>query len=220
MSNRTIVLDDRLYRYLLDHSLREPVALQRLRERTMKHEWARMQIAPEQGQFMSLLVRLTGARRAIEIGTFTGYSAAWMALALPADGRLVCCDQSAEWTAVGIPYWEQLEIRDRIDLRIAPALDTLNVLFGEGRQGQFDLIFIDADKESYLAYYERALELLRPGGLALFDNSLWGGRVADPGQKDSETEAIRALNRHLHQDQRIDLSLVPIGDGLSLARKR
>jgi predicted O-methyltransferase YrrM len=186
----------------------------------MKHEWARMQIAPEQGQFMSLLVRLTGARRAIEIGTFTGYSAAWMALALPADGRLVCCDQSAEWTAVGIPYWEQLEIRDRIDLRIAPALDTLNVLFGEGRQGQFDLIFIDADKESYLAYYERALELLRPGGLALFDNSLWGGRVADPGQKDSETEAIRALNRHLHQDQRIDLSLVPIGDGLSLARKR
>ena len=220
MSNRTIALDDRLYRYLLDHSLREPAALQQLRERTMTHEWARMQIAPEQGQFMSLLVRLMGVRRAIEIGTFTGYSAAWMALGLPADGQLICCDQSAEWTAIGIPYWEQLKVFDRIDLRIAPALDTLNALIMEGRQGQFDLIFIDADKENYLAYYECALELLRPGGLALFDNSLWDGRVADPQQVDPETEAIRALNRHLHQDQRIDLSLVPIGDGLSLARKR
>ncbi len=220
MSNRTIVLDDRLYGYLLDQSLREPVALRRLREQTMKHKWARMQVAPEQGQFMGLLVRLMAVRRVIEVGTFTGYSAAWMALALPADGRLICCDQSAEWTAIGVPYWEQLGIMDRIDLRIAPALDTLNEMIGQHRQGQFDLIFIDADKENYLAYYERALELLRPGGLALFDNSLWGGRVADPQQRDPETEAIRALNRHLHQDQRIDLSLVPIGDGLSLARKR
>jgi predicted O-methyltransferase YrrM len=220
LSNRTIAVDDRLYRYLLDHSLREPAALRRLREYTMKHERARMQIAPEQGQFMGLLVRLMGVRQAIEIGTFTGYSAAWMALALPPDGRLICCDQSAEWTAIGIPYWDQLDVRDRIDLRIAPALDTLNALIGEGRQGQFDLVFIDADKENYLDYYERALELLRPGGLALFDNSLWDGRVADPRQRDPETEAIRALNRHLHQDQRIDLSLVPIGDGLSLARKR
>lgn len=220
MSNRTITLTESLYQYLLDHSLREDAIARALRERTASHEWARMQIAPEQGQFMTLLAELVGARHAVEVGTFTGYSALCLARALPADGRLICCDVSEEWTAIGIPYWEQAGVRERIDLRIAPALETLDELLAEGGAVQFDLAFIDADKTSYADYYERCLQLLRPGGLLLFDNTLWGGAVADPDDQDADTVALRALNERLHGDERVTLSLVPIGDGLTLARKR
>lgn len=220
MSNRTIAIDEPLYRYLLEHSLRESDTLRRLREQTMQHEWARMQIAPEQGQFMALLAEIIGARRVLEVGTFTGYSALWLASALPPDGTLICCDINAEWTAIGSPYWEEAGVADRIDLRIAPAMQTLDELLRTGETQCFDLAFVDADKENYLEYYERCLQLLRRGGLILFDNTLWAGAVADPQQQDTETQAIRMLNEHLHRDSRISLSLVPIGDGLSIARKR
>ena len=220
MSNRTLSLTDPVYDYLLAHSLREDAIARALRETTSGHEWARMQIAPEQGQFMTLLAELIGARRMIEVGTFTGYSALCLARALPADGRLVCCDISEEWTAIGIPYWEQAGVRERIELRIAPGVETLDALLAEGGAGQFDLAFVDADKTNYLNYYERCLVLLRPGGLLMFDNTLWGGAVADAAQQDADTVALRALNERLHGDGRISLSLVPIGDGLTLARKR
>jgi predicted O-methyltransferase YrrM len=178
-----------------------------------------MQIAPEQGQFMALLVRLTGARRILEIGTFTGYSALAMALALPAEGRIVACDVSEAWTAVAKRYWQRAGVAGRIELRLAPALQTLDALIGEGGGGSFDFAFIDADKSRYLDYYERSLTLLRPGGLIAVDNTLWGGSVADPAKIDADTAAIRAFNAALHADPRIELSLVPIGDGLTLARK-
>ena len=220
MSNRTLALDDRTYRYLLDHSLRESDVQRRLREQTRSHPMARMQIAPEQGQFMGLLAELIGAREALEIGTFTGYSALCIAGALPAGGRLLCCDTSEEWTAVGVPFWREAGVADRIELRIAPALETLGNLVEEGRAGTFDLAFVDADKESYLGYYEACLELVRRGGLLLFDNTLWGGAVADCGDHSRDTLALRAFNEALHRDDRISLSLVPIGDGLTLARKR
>lgn len=220
MSNRTINLTDTVYDYLLAHSLREDDVALALRERTAGHEWARMQIAPEQGQFMALLAELIDARQGVEIGTFTGYSALCLARALGEGGRLVCCDVSEEWTAIGVPFWELAGVRDRIDLRIAPALDTLDALLTEGGAGQYDLAFIDADKTNYIGYYERCLQLVRPGGLILFDNTLWGGSVADPADQDADTVAIRKLNDLLHQDARISLSLVPIGDGLTLARKR
>jgi O-methyltransferase len=220
MSNRTLSLTDDIYDYLLAHSLREDDIARGLRETTAGHEWARMQIAPEQGQFMALLAELIGARNIIEVGTFTGYSALCLARALPADGRLICCDISEEWTAIGIPYWEQAGVRERIDLRIAPGIETLDALLADGGAGQFDLAFVDADKTNYANYYARCLQLLRPGGLLLFDNTLWGGAVADAGKQDADTAALRALNDQLHADQRISLSLVPIGDGLSLARKR
>lgn len=220
MSNRTLPLDARLYAYLLANSLREPEVLRRLREETLAMPEANMQIAPEQGQLMALLVRLMGAKRILEIGTFTGYSALVMALALPADGRLIACDVSAEWTAIARRYWQEAGVAGRIELRLAPALVTLDRLIGDGAAGSFDLAFIDADKENYRAYYERALTLLRAGGLILIDNTLWGGSVADPARDDAETRAIRALNAALHHDERIDLALVPIGDGLTLARKR
>jgi predicted O-methyltransferase YrrM len=220
MSNRTLSVDESLYRYLLDHSVREDHVQRRLRELTMQHEWARMQIAPEQGQFMALLAEIIGARRMLEIGTFTGYSALWLASVLPAGGSLVCCDMNEEWTAIGEPFWREAGVRDRIDLRIGPALDTLDGLLATGEAGRFDLAFVDADKENYLGYYERCLQLVRRGGVILFDNTLWDGAVADPQQQDPETQAIRALNDTLNEDQRISLSLVPIGDGLSIARRR
>lgn len=220
MSNRSIYLDDQIYDYLLRHSLRETDIQRRLREETMQHEWARMQVAPEQGQFMALLVELLAVKCAIEIGTFTGYSALCMTMAMPADGRLICCDLNAEWTAIGEAYWQEAGIRDRIDLRIAPALETLEELLMQGVANTFDLAFIDADKENYLNYYEACLALVRPGGLILFDNTLWGGSVADPEIEDAETQTIRELNDQLHTDDRISLSLLPLGDGLTLARKR
>ena len=220
MSNRTLTLTDPVYQYLLDHSLREDAIARQLRERTAGHEWARMQIAPEQGQFMALLAELIGARRMVEVGTFTGYSTLCLARALPVDGELICCDVSEEWTAIGVPYWEQAGVRERIDLRIAPALDTLDALLADGQAGRFDLAFVDADKGNYLNYYSRCMALLRPGGLLLFDNTLWGGSVADLAEQDADTQAIRALNDALHQDPRVSLSMVPIGDGLTLAKKR
>jgi O-methyltransferase len=220
MSNKTIGLDERLHHYLLSHSVRETSVMRRLRERTMAHQWARMQIAPEQGQLMALLVEIIGARQAVEIGTFTGYSALWIASALPRDGCLICCDVNEEWATQGIPFWEEAGVRERIDLRIAPALETLEDLLKKGSAGRFDLVFVDADKPAYADYYEYGLELLHPGGLILFDNTLWGGAVADPDNDDEDTRGIRALNERLHRDGRVSQSLVPIGDGLTIARKR
>jgi O-methyltransferase len=220
MSNRTIPIDERLHGYLLEHSLRESDVKRRLREVTASLEWSGMQIAPEQGQLMTLLVELIGARRIIEIGTFTGYSALCMAEAMPADGTLICCDLSEEWTDIARGFWREAGVDERIDLRLAPALETLDALLAQGGKGQFDLAFIDADKGNYTRYFDRCLTLVRPGGLILFDNTLWGGRVADPDDQDEDTRAIRALNDRLLGDPRVTLSLVPIGDGLTLARKR
>ncbi|UHD17885.1 O-methyltransferase [Thiocapsa bogorovii] len=220
MSNRTIPIDERLHRYLLEHSLRESDVKRRLREVTASLEWSGMQIAPEQGQLMALLVELIGARRIIEIGTFTGYSALCMAEAMPADGTLICCDLSQEWTGIARDFWREAGVAERIGLRLAPALETLDALLAQGQEGQFDMAFIDADKTNYTRYLDRCLTLVRSGGLILFDNTLWDGRVADPDDQDEDTRAIRALNDRLLGDQRVTLSLVPIGDGLTLVRKR
>lgn len=220
MSNKTFTLSDTLYAYLLDQSVREPEILRRLREETAGDPMARMQIGPEQGQFMQLLVRLMDARRCIEVGVFTGYSSLAVALALPADGHIIACDVSETWTAVARKYWAEAGVADKIELRLAPALETLDGLIAAGMAGRFDFIFIDADKGNYVAYYERALTLTRPGGLIAVDNTLWDGRVAKPRARDRDTEAIRNFNRSLKADQRVHLSLVPIGDGVTLALKR
>jgi len=219
MSRRTIDLDDTLYQYLLDHSLREHPEQTALREATRAHPRAGMQISPEQGQFMMLLVKLIGARRTIEIGTFTGYSALTVALALPPGGRVLACDISEEYTAIGKPYWQRAGVADRIELVIAPAVQTLDARIAAGEAGRYDFAFIDADKEGYDDYYERCLQLVRQGGLIAFDNTLWGGDVARPA-KDADTRALQALNDKLHRDERIDVAMLPIGDGLTLARKR
>jgi predicted O-methyltransferase YrrM len=220
MSNRTIGLDPGLYDYLLRASLREHPALARLRADTASHPRVNMQIAPEQGQFMALLVKLIGATHCIEVGVFTGYSSLAVALALPQRGRLVACDVSEEYTDLARPYWEDAGVAAKIDLRIAPALETLDALLSQGDAGSYDFGFIDADKGAYADYYERLLALLRPGGLIAVDNTLWNGAVADPNDDEADTVAIRAFNEKLRDDDRVDLSLVPIGDGLSLARKR
>jgi len=220
MSRRSISLTDSLYDYLLSVSLREPDVLRRLREETAKDPAARMQISPEQGQFMALLARLMGARRCLEIGVFTGYSSLALALALPEDGRILACDVSERWTAVARRYWAAAGVSHKIELKLAPALETLERLEGPSATGTFDFAFIDADKENYVGYYEQVLELLRPGGLIVVDNTLWSGRVAGPENAEADTVAIRHFNEHLHRDERVDLSLVPIGDGLTLARKR
>jgi predicted O-methyltransferase YrrM len=220
VARRTNYLPDELYGYLLDVSLRESPIMQRLREETAALERARMQIGPEQGQFMALLVELIGARDVLEVGTFTGYSALAVARALPDDGRLIACDVSEEWTSIGRRYWEEADVAHKIDLRLAPAIETLDALLAEGRAATFDFAFIDADKTGYDAYYERALELIRPGGLIALDNTLWEGKVADPAITDADTEAIRAINKKLVGDERVTLSMVPIGDGVTLARKR
>ena len=220
MSKRSISLTDSLYDYLLSVSLREPDLLLKLREETAADPAANMQISPEQGQFMGLLVRLMGARRCLEIGVFTGYSSLAIALALPDDGRIVACDVSEKWTSVARRYWAAAGVAHKIDLRLATAMETLDRLIAAGEAGTFDFAFIDADKENYVGYYERALQLLRPGGLVVADNTLWSGRVADPENAEADTVALRHFNELLHGDSRVDLSLVPIGDGLSLARKR
>jgi len=219
MSDHTLNLDDTLYRYLLDHSLREHPTQTALRAGTRGHPAARMQISPEQGQFMALLVRLIGARQTIEIGVFTGYSALSVALALPDDGRILACDISDEYTRIGRPFWEAAGVAHKIDLQLAPALATLDARIAAGAAGHYDFAFIDADKTGYDAYYERCLTLLRGGGLIAIDNVLWSGDVARPAE-DADTAALQALNDKLHRDERIDLSLLPIGDGLTLARKR
>ena len=219
MANRTLNLDGTLYQYLLAHSLREHPAQAALREATKPLPHGGMQIGPEQGQFMALLVRLIGARRAIEVGVFTGYSALTVALALPDDGRLLACDISDEYTRIGRPYWQAAGVMHKIDLQLAPARQTLDAKLAAGEAGEYDFAFIDADKTAYDDYYERCLELIRPGGLIAIDNVLWSGSVARAA-KTADTAALQALNDKLHYDERIDLSLLPIGDGLTLARKR
>jgi len=220
MSTRTLNVDSRLCDYILETWLREPASLPALRAETAGIPGAGMQISPEQGQFLSLLVELTGARRAIEVGTFTGYSALSIARALPADGTLICCDVREDWTAVARRYWAEAGVADRIDLRLAPAAETLDTLIAEGQAGTFDFAFIDADKTNYGLYYERGLELMRPGGLMAVDNVLWAGAVANDQDRSDDTCAIRDLNKTMGRDERVSVALVPIGDGLTLARKR
>jgi predicted O-methyltransferase YrrM len=219
MSNRTLTLDDTLYRYLLDVSLREHVELAALREATKTHPRGRMQISPEQGQLMALLVKLIGARRTIEVGVFTGYSALAVALALPDDGHILACDISEEFTAIGRPHWQRAGVTHKIELVLAPALQTLDARLAAGEAGSYDFAFVDADKVNYDGYYERCLQLVHAGGLIAIDNTLWSGRVAAPAQ-DDDTVALQRFNRTLHADERVDLALLPIGDGLTLARRR
>lgn len=220
MSNRTLQLTDELYAYVLRVGVREPELLQQLREETAKLPQHGMQIGPEQGALMAMLVRLMDARRCLEVGTFTGYSSLSVALTLPAGGRVVCCDVSREWTDVARRYWTDAGVADRIDLRIGPALDTLDALLADGGADSFDFAFIDADKSNYDGYYERSLRLVRPGGLIAIDNVLWSGRVIDDAEEDTDTQAIRALNAKIATDERVDEVLLPIGDGLTLARRR
>jgi len=220
MSNRTLNLGNDVYQYLLDVSLREDPLLTALREETAKMPAHSMQISPEQGQFMAMLVSMIGARRCIEVGVFTGYSSLVVASALPADGEIVACDISEEYTDVARRYWQQAGQSERIKLCLAPAAETLQALLDEGEAGKFDFAFIDADKTAYATYYELILQLLRPGGLIAVDNVLWSGAVADPEDQQPDTLALRAFNTALLHDQRVDISMVPIGDGLTLARKR
>ena len=220
MSKRFLTMDERLYRYVLDHSAREPAVLAELREETAKLPQAGMQIGPDQGQYMALLARLTGAKRCIEIGVFTGYSSLAVALALPADGLIVACDKSDEWTSIARRFWKRAGVEAKIDLRLGDALATLEQLLAAGGAGAYDFAFIDADKGNYLAYYERCMKLLRPGGLVVVDNTLWSGDVADAANTKADTVALRAFNETLHRDERIDLALLAIGDGVTLARKR
>jgi caffeoyl-CoA O-methyltransferase len=220
MSTRTLSLDDALYDYLLAVSLREPPVLERLRAETAGMAHALMQISPEQGQFMALLIKLIGARRCLEVGTFTGYSSLAVALALPEDGRILACDIDEDFTAVARRYWHEAGVAEKIDLHLAPALETLQAEIEAGAAGTYDFAFIDADKENYAGYFEACLTLLRRGGLMAVDNVLWSGKPAQPDADDELTEAIRAFNAQLHVDERVDISLLPLGDGLTLARKR
>jgi predicted O-methyltransferase YrrM len=219
MAKHHLPLDDKLHQYVLDHSLRELPAQAALRAVTAQRREASMQIAPDQGQLMALLCRLIGARRCIEVGVYTGYSALTVALALPDDGRVLACDISDEFTQVGRPHWAAAGVAHKIDLRLAPALQTLDAALAAGEAGQYDFAFIDADKTGYDAYYERCLQLVRPGGLIAIDNTLWGGDVARAPDSD-DTAALQALNIKLHGDARVDMVLLPISDGLTLARRR
>ena len=220
MTARTLPLDDRLQRYVVAHGARETALQRELRRVTQRMPRASMQIGAEQGALLQVLVRAMGARRCLEIGTFTGYSALAVALALPRDGRIVCCDVSEEWTAIARRTWKRAGVAGKIDLRIAPALETLDALLRRGKAGKFDFAFIDADKANYANYYERCLKLVRRGGLIAADNTLWGGSVVDPLNKTVDARAIRAFNRKLLRDRRVDIALVPVGDGMTLALRR
>jgi O-methyltransferase len=220
MSSKTLFMPERAHAYVVAHSVRETAAQRALRAATSRIPGAGMQISPEQGALMQVLVRMLGVKRYLEIGTFTGYSALCVALAMPASGRLVCCDLSDEWTSVARKFWRQARVDSKIELRLAPALETLDSLLRERQAGRYDLAFIDADKQNYLNYFERCMRLVRRGGVIAIDNTLWMGRVADPRRADPDTRAIRAFNRRLHRDKRVDVALVPIGDGLTLACKR
>mgnify|MGYP005840468065 CR=1 FL=1 len=221
MTTRSIGLDEKLYGYLIDHSLREDPLLAELRAETAKMPQANMQIAPEQGQLMALLARMIGARRYLEVGTFTGYSALAVTLAMPPQGETSCLDISEEWTRIAQRYWIRAGLADRIHLHLRPAAETLESLIRDGWSGDYDMAFIDADKTGYIEYYEACLTLVRPGGLILIDNTLWDGEVVHPvEEQDEDTRAICAFNRHVHADDRVDVSLVPVGDGLTIARRR
>lgn len=221
MANSFLGLDERIENYLINNSLREPDVLRRLREETIaSNPHAEMAVAPIQGQFMMLMVKLIGAVKTLEVGVFTGYSSLCTALALPPNGRIVACDVSDEWTSVARRYWVEAGVADKITLRLGPAVDTLDALLGAGQAGTFDFAFIDADKPNYDNYYERALKLVRRGGLIIFDNMLWSGKVADPSVQDANTVALRALNEKLHHDERVFMSLLPLRDGVSLAVKQ
>jgi O-methyltransferase len=220
LSQKFVSIDDRVYAYLLMNEPAEHPELRALREQTSKLPNAHMQMTPEQGHFFALLVRLIAARRTLEIGTFTGCSALAVALALPAEGRVVACDLSEEWTSIGRQYWERAGVATKIDLRIGPALETLSKLEQEGWVDGFDIAYIDADKESYEDYYERSLRLVRQGGLILLDNMLRRGRVADPSEADTNTVATRRLNAKLARDERVDRVLLPVATGMTLARRR
>lgn len=221
MSISMTQVTDELYEYIQQNSVREPDMLRRLREETLQMgNISRMQIAPEQGQFMALLLELMQAKRYLEVGTFTGYSALACAMALPPDGHVLACDVSKEWTDIARRYWQEAGVADKIELRLGPAADTLASLLAQGQADSFDAMFIDADKAGYDRYYELGLQLVRPGGLIMIDNVLWHGDVANPAEQGKDTQAIRALNEKLHRDERVSLSLVTIGDGLTLARRR
>jgi predicted O-methyltransferase YrrM len=218
MSNKTLCITEKLYEYLLSVSLREPDVLRELREETALDESANMQISPEQGQFMGLMVKLLGARRTLDIGVYTGYSSLCIGLALPEEGRVIACDVNREWTAMAKRYWRKAGVEDKIELHLGPAQQTLERFLGK-EGDSFDFAFIDADKINYDIYYEYCLQLIRPGGLIAIDNVLWKGTVADAGVHDEDTEAIRTLNQKIHTDPRVEISLVPIADGLTLVRK-
>jgi caffeoyl-CoA O-methyltransferase len=217
---RGLFFPEEISDYLLSVSLREPPILRRLREETAGHPMTRFQISPEQGQFMALVIQLLCARRTIEVGVFTGYSSLAVALALPSDGSIVACDISEEFTSIARRYWKEAGVDHMIDLRLKPAIQTLTELIAQGQGGNFDFVFIDADKSSYEGYYECALELLRPGGLVMVDNVLWSGRVLDPSDQTVDTVALRVFNKKLHADSRVSLSMLPLGDGVTLALKR
>ncbi len=217
---QTLGLEKHIYEYLQSVSIREAEILTQLRQETAQHPMAKMQIAPEQGQFMALLVQLMTAKKTLDVGVFTGYSSLVVALALPTDGKVVACEINQEYAAIARRWWQQAGVSHKIDLHIAPAGETLAQLLAAGEAETFDFVFIDADKSNYETYYELALQLLRPCGLIAVDNVLWSGRVAEPQVQDNRTNKIRAFNRKLHEDERISLSLVPIGDGLTLALKR
>jgi predicted O-methyltransferase YrrM len=218
VAGRSIGLSAEIHDYLMEVGVREAAVLHDLRADTATHPQGQMQIAPEEGALLAMLVRLTGATRVLEIGTFTGYSSTAMALALPPGGMVTCCDISEEFTARARQAWHDAGVEERVELRIGPAVETLERLLEDG--ATFDLAFIDADKPSYGAYYEACVALVRPGGLICIDNVLWSGRVADPADTDASTEAIRAINARVAADQRVDVAMVPIADGLTLARVR
>ena len=219
MSAKSYLIPEKLYPYFHSVSLREPPLLKELREETARDPRAQMQVPPEEGQFLQLLVQLTGARRCLEVGVFTGYSSLAVALALPADGHITACDVSEEWTSIARRYWQEAGVSQKIDLYLAPALQTLDRMIAHGQAGSFDFAFIDADKENYWGYFERALTLLKLGGLIAIDNTLWSGRPASPKFDDPETRAIGAFNQRVFKDTRVRISLVPIGDGMTLALK-
>jgi caffeoyl-CoA O-methyltransferase len=220
MANKTMGISDDLAAYIVGVGTREPDVLARLREETAVIPQHNMQIAPEQGAFLALLVELIQARRCIEVGTFTGYSSTAVALALPEDGQIICCDVSEEWTSLARKYWAEAGVTGKVDLRIAPAAETLDQLLAGGQESTYDFAFVDADKAGYDAYYERLLRLVRPGGLIVFDNTLWGGDVLDTDPSDEDTRALQELNAKLAHDERITLCLLPVADGVTLARRR
>ncbi len=220
MANRSNGLNEELYDYLLSMGLREPDVLQRLRLATEKEKLSIMRSAPEQGQFMAMLIKLMGAKRVLELGTYTGYATLWMAQAIPDDGEIITCDLSDEWTSVGASFWSEAGVRDKISLHLRPAIETLQLLITDGQVETFDFVFIDADKKNYGAYFEASLKLLRSGGLMVIDNVLWGGSVIDAGNREASTVAIRAFNRALKNDSRIDINMLPVADGITLVMKK